>query len=320
MKRKYVLRCTTNVLNKNAYLNKRILFPFMNRRNNNNNNNNNVILNKYNRFYSSPGDIGKGEEKRRKVALITGSTSGLGLAIAEKFASQNYALVINGFGDGEGVQKMLSSKYSVPVLYHGADLSDSSQITSLFSNVLTHYSGGLDVLINNAGIQHISPIHNFPVTMWDKVLSVNLTACFHTTRLALSVMLLQGYGRIINIASVHGLVASVNKSAYVAAKHGLVGFTKATALETAGKGITANCINPGWIWTDLVADQAVRKMKEEGLKSIEDAKKKILQEKQPSGKFVEAKDVAEIAAFLASDAAKEITGICLTVDGGWTAQ
>jgi 3-hydroxybutyrate dehydrogenase len=258
---------------------------------------------------------------RGKTALITGSTSGIGLGIAEALAAQGANIVLNGFGDAaevEAIRARIARTAGVKVIYHAADLSQPSGVASLMSTVQDEF-GGADIVVNNAGIQHVSPVEAFPVEKWDLILALNLTAAFHTTRLALPAMLAKKWGRVINIASAHGLVASPFKSAYVAAKHGIVGFTKSVALEVAEKGITVNAICPGYVLTPLVEKQIPDTAKARGI-SEEAVKRDVLLAAQPTKQFVKVEEVAALTAFLASDAGASITGTALPVDGGWTAQ
>jgi len=256
-----------------------------------------------------------------KVALVTGSTSGIGLGIATAFAQQGADIVLNGFGDAAEIEKLraeLADKHGVKVIYDGADLSKGSAVRELVENTVRQL-GRIDILVNNAGIQHTALIEDFPVEKWDAILALNLSAVFHGTAAALPHMKKQGSGRIINIASAHGLVASASKSAYVAAKHGVVGFTKVTALETAGQGITANAICPGWVRTPLVEKQITALAEKNGVDQ-ETAARDLLSEKQPSLQFVTPEQLGGTAVFLASDAAAQITGTTVSVDGGWTAR
>ena len=256
-----------------------------------------------------------------KVALVTGSTSGIGLGIATAFAQQGADIVLNGFGDAAEIEKVragLADKHGVKVIYDGADLSKGAAVRELVENAVRQL-GRIDILVNNAGIQHTALIEDFPAEKWDAILALNLSAVFHGTAAALPHMKKQGHGRIINIASAHGLVASANKSAYVAAKHGVVGFTKVTALETAGQGITANAICPGWVRTPLVEKQITAMAEKDGVDQ-ETAARELLSEKQPSLQFVTPEQLGGTAVFLASDAAAQITGTSVSVDGGWTAR
>ncbi|MFY1864607.1 3-hydroxybutyrate dehydrogenase [Achromobacter xylosoxidans] len=256
-----------------------------------------------------------------KVAVVTGSTSGIGLGIATALAAQGADIVLNGFGDAAEIEKVragLAAQHGVKVLYDGADLSKGDAVRGLVDNAVRQM-GRIDILVNNAGIQHTALIEEFPTEKWDAILALNLSAVFHGTAAALPHMKKQGFGRIINIASAHGLVASANKSAYVAAKHGVVGFTKVTALETAGQGITANAICPGWVRTPLVEKQISALAEKNGVDQ-ETAARELLGEKQPSLQFVTPEQLGGTAVFLASDAAAQITGTTVSVDGGWTAR
>lgn len=256
-----------------------------------------------------------------KVAVVTGSTSGIGLGIATALAAQGADIVLNGFGDAAEIEKVraaLAAQHGVKVLYDGADLSKGDAVRGLIDNAVRQM-GRIDILVNNAGIQHTALIEDFPTEKWDAILALNLSAVFHGTAAALPHMKKQGFGRIINIASAHGLVASANKSAYVAAKHGVVGFTKVTALEAAGQGITANAICPGWVRTPLVEKQISALAEKNGVDQ-ETAARELLSEKQPSLQFVTPEQLGGTAVFLASDAAAQITGTTVSVDGGWTAR
>jgi 3-hydroxybutyrate dehydrogenase len=252
-----------------------------------------------------------------KTALVTGSTSGIGLGVAEALARQGANLVLNGFGDVEGA-KAAVAKLGVPVGYHGADMSKPAEIEAMMAYAAERF-GGVDILVNNAGIQHVATVEDFPVERWDAIIAINLSSAFHTTRLAVPRMRKQNWGRIINIASAHGLVASAQKSAYVAAKHGIVGLTKATALETATTGITVNAICPGWVLTPLVQKQ-IDARAAAGKIPVEQAKRELLGEKQPSLAFTTPEQLGELAVFLCSSAADNVKGIAWAVDGGWTAQ
>jgi 3-hydroxybutyrate dehydrogenase len=270
------------------------------------------------------GRLRAGERERRmlkgKTAMVTGSTSGIGLGIAEALAAQGVNVVLNGFGDQGEIERLrggLASKYGVRVAYDGADMSKADAIERMMKTALEAY-GAVDILVNNAGIQHVAPVDEFPVAKWDAVLAINLSAAFHTTRLALPAMKKKGWGRIINIASAHALVASPYKSAYVAAKHGLAGFTKTVALEVAELGITANAICPGYVWTPLVEKQIPDTAKARGI-TEEQVKRDVLLAAQPTKQFVTVEQVAALAVFLATDAAASITGTILPIDGGWTA-
>jgi len=252
-----------------------------------------------------------------KTALVTGSTSGIGLGIATALAEQGAAVILNGFGDVEGARARVG-RAGGRVGYHAADLCHPAEIDAMMSYALVEF-GGIDVLINNAGIQHVASVEDFPVERWDAILAVNLTAAFHTTRRALATMRARDWGRIINIASVHGLVASVQKAAYVAAKHGLLGLTKVTALETARTGITCNALCPGWVLTPLVQRQVEARAARDGVVEHE-ARQALLLEKQPSGDFVTTEQLAATAMFLCSDAASQVRGAAWNVDGGWVTQ
>jgi len=252
-----------------------------------------------------------------KTALITGSTSGIGLGIARIFAQHGANIILNGFGDVEGAKRQVA-EFDGMVGYHPADMSKPDEIAAMIKYAEMEM-GCIDVLVNNAGIQHVAPIDEFPVDRWDAVIAINLTSAFHTTRLALPAMKVRRWGRIINIASAHGLVASANKSAYVAAKHGLVGMTKAVALETATSGITCNAICPGWVLTPLVQKQVDARAAQDGI-SNEEAKRRLLGEKQPSLQFTTPEQLGELAVFLCSPAADNIRGAAINVDGGWLAQ
>jgi 3-hydroxybutyrate dehydrogenase len=252
-----------------------------------------------------------------KTALVTGSTSGIGLGIAAALAREGCNVILNGFGDVAPARAELARSH-VRVGYHGANLARASEIADLM-----HYAdeafGGVDILVNNAGIQHVAPLDDFPPDRWDEVLAVNLTAAFHTTRHALPHMREAGWGRILNIASVHGQVASVGKAAYVAAKHGLLGLTKVTALETARTNITCNALCPGWVHTPLVQRQVDDRATRDGVTEPE-AREALLLEKQPSGAFVTTEQVGATAVFLCSDAANQVRGAAWNIDGGWAAQ
>lgn len=255
-----------------------------------------------------------------KVALVTGSTSGIGLGIAQSLARQGAHIMLNGFGDVQAATDAVKAVAApgVQVAYHGADMSQPTQIEDLVGHTVQAL-GSVDILVNNAGIQHVAPIESFPVDRWDAIIAINLTSAFHTTRLALPGMRARNWGRILNIASAHGLVASAQKSAYVAAKHGLVGMTKSVALETATTGITVNAICPGWVLTPLVQKQVDARAAAEGV-SQDEAKRRLLGEKQPSLQFTTPEQLGELAVFLCSEAAANIRGAALNVDGGWLAQ
>ena len=250
-----------------------------------------------------------------KVALVTGSTSGIGLAIARALAEAGAKVMLNGFGETPEIDKL---KAELGAAHDSADLSDPAAIAQMIARCGEEL-GAPDILVNNAGIQHVAPVDQFPPDKWDAILAINLSAVFHTTRLALPAMRSRGWGRIINTASAHSLVASPNKSAYVAAKHGVAGFTKTVALEAAKDGITANCISPGYVWTTLVENQIPDTMKARGL-TREQVMNDVLLAAQPTKRFVTPEEVASLALYLCSDGAASITGANLSMDGGWTAQ
>jgi 3-hydroxybutyrate dehydrogenase len=252
-----------------------------------------------------------------KTALVTGSTSGIGLGIAKALARQGANIVLNGFGDVEAPRREIAA-LGVKVGYHGADMSKPAEIEAMMQYAAETF-GRTDVLVNNAGIQHVARIEDFPPERWDAILAINLSSAFHTTRLALPAMKQANWGRIINVASVHGLVASAEKAAYVAAKHGIVGLTKVTALETATTGITCNAICPGWVLTPLVQKQVDARAAAGGI-SNEEAKKQLLAEKEPSLQFTTPEELGELAVFFCSDAAKNVRGVAWNMDGGWAAQ
>jgi 3-hydroxybutyrate dehydrogenase len=255
-----------------------------------------------------------------KVSLVTGSTSGIGLGIARALAAAGSEIVLNGFGKPEevaDVQARIAEDFKVRVSYSPADMSKPQAIREMIETTLRS-SGRIDVLVNNAGIQHVSPLQDFPIEKWDAILGINLSSAFHTTRLALPSMLQNKWGRIINIASAHGLVASPFKAAYVAAKHGIVGLTKVTALETAEQGITCNAICPGYVYTPLVEAQIEGQAKAHGI-AREQVIRDVLLAQQPNKRFATVEELGALAVFLASKAAASITGIALPVDGGWTA-
>ena len=255
-----------------------------------------------------------------KIALVTGSTSGIGLGIARALAAAGSEIVLNGFGKPEevaDVQAKITAEFKVRVSYSPADMSKPAAIREMVENTLQS-SGRLDILVNNAGIQHVAPLQDFPPEKWDAILAINLSSAFHTTRLALPSMLANKWGRVINIASAHGLVASPFKSAYVAAKHGIVGLTKVTALETAEQGITCNAICPGYVYTPLVEAQIEGQAKAHNIPR-EQVIRDVLLAQQPNKRFATVEELGALSVFLASDAAASITGIALPVDGGWTA-
>ncbi|GGF60789.1 3-hydroxybutyrate dehydrogenase [Terasakiella brassicae] len=255
-----------------------------------------------------------------KIAVVTGSTSGIGLGIAQAFAEQNADVVVNArtqTPETDALVEQLNGLGTGRVIFAAADLLQQTEIEAMMAKVKSDL-GPVDILVNNAGMQHVAPIEDFAPDKWDMVLSLNLTAAFHTMRLALPDMKNKNWGRIINVASAHGQVASVNKSAYVASKHGLIGLTKVCALETAESGITANSICPGWVRTPLVEDQIVARAEKSG-RSVEEEARDLLSEKQPSKQFATPDQLGAAAVFLCSDAASQMTGSSLTMDGGWTA-
>ena len=254
---------------------------------------------------------------KNKTALVTGSTSGIGLGIAKALARQGANIVLNGFGDVEGPKAEVAA-FGVKVAYHGADMSKPSEIEDMMKYAAAQF-GRVDILVNNAGIQHVARIENFPVERWDAIIAINMSSAFHATRLALPAMQAADWGRIINVASIHGLVASAEKSAYVAAKHGVVGLTKVTALENATSGVTCNAICPGWVLTPLVQKQVDAKATALGI-SIAEATKLLLGEKEPSMQFTTAQELGELAVFFCSPAANNVRGVAWNMDGGWTAQ
>jgi 3-hydroxybutyrate dehydrogenase len=255
-----------------------------------------------------------------KTALITGSTSGIGLGIAERFAAAGANIVLNGFGDAAEIERLrrdLGTKHKVSVVYDGADMSKPEAVVTMVANAVREF-GAIDLLINNAGIQHVAPVDDFPPAKWDAIIAINLSAAFHTVRAALPAMKQKRWGRIINIASAHALVASPYKSAYVAAKHGIAGFTKTVALEVAEQGITVNAVCPGYVLTPLVQKQIPDTARSRGI-SEEAVIRDVLLAAQPTKKFVTVQEVAALTAFLCSDEAASITGAVLPVEGGWTA-
>ncbi|MDH6165119.1 3-hydroxybutyrate dehydrogenase [Variovorax boronicumulans] len=252
-----------------------------------------------------------------KTALVTGSTSGIGFAIAKSLAQQGAHIVLNGFGDAE-MPKAQIEALGVRAEYHGADMSKPGEIEDMMKFAASKF-GRVDILVNNAGIQHVAKVEDFPVERWDAIIAINLTSAFHTTRLAIPAMREANWGRIINVASAHGLVASAQKSAYVAAKHGIVGFTKSVALETATTGITSNAICPGWVLTQLVQKQIDDRAAREGISATQ-AQNDLLGEKQPSLQFTTVEQLGGLAVFLCSPAADQVRGVAWQMDGGWTAQ
>ena len=256
-----------------------------------------------------------------KTALVTGSTSGIGLGIACRLAAQGANVVLNGFGDAEGPKAEVAAAgkaHGVRIGYHGADMSKPAEIEAMLAYAGKEF-GGVDVLVNNAGIQFVANVEDFPIERWDAIIAINLSSAFHTMRLAIPSMRAKNWGRIINIASAHGLVASAGKSAYVAAKHSIVGLTKASALELATSGVTVNAICPGWVLTPLVQKQIDARAAKESI-SIDQASKELLAEKQPSLQFTTPEQLGDLAVFLCSAAADNVRGQAWAVDGGWTAQ
>lgn len=256
-----------------------------------------------------------------KTAVITGSTSGIGLGIAKALAGDGANIVINGFGAAADIEKEragLEKDFKVKAAYSPADMTKPAEIAEMIKTAEKTF-GSVDVLVNNAGIQHVAPIEEFPIEKWDQILAINLMAAFHTIRAAVPGMKARKWGRIINTASAHSLVASPFKSAYVTAKHGLAGLTKTVALEVATFGITANCISPGYVWTPLVEKQIPDTMKARNM-TEEQVKRDVLLLAQPTKQFVTVEQVASLALYLTSDAAANITGANLSIDGGWTAQ
>ena len=252
-----------------------------------------------------------------KTALVTGSTSGIGLGIAKALARQGANIVLNGFGDVDGPKAEIAA-LGVKVAYHGADMSKPAEIAEMMAYAAAQF-GQVDVLVNNAGIQHVAKIEDFPIEKWDAVIAINLSSAFHATRLALPAMKKANWGRIINIASAHGLVGSPEKSAYVAAKHGIVGLTKVTALENATTGVTCNAICPGWVLTPLVQKQIDAKAAAQGI-SVDAATKQLLSEKEPSLQFTTPDELGALAVFFCSAAGNNVRGVAWNMDGGWVAQ
>ncbi len=256
-----------------------------------------------------------------KTALITGSTSGIGLGIARALAGQGCNIMLNGLGDPEKIEATrhgLQREFSITARYHDADMTRPDDITSLVETTAASF-GGIDILVNNAGIQHTAPVEEFPPERWAAIIAVNLSSSFYAIHHTVPHMRRRGWGRIINIASVHGLVASANKAAYVSAKHGLVGLTKVVALETAGSGITSNAICPGWTRTELIEPQIVARAQALGV-DIEAGGRSMLAEKQPSQQFVSIEQLGQLVLFLCSSGSDQITGTAIPIDGGWTAQ
>jgi 3-hydroxybutyrate dehydrogenase len=255
-----------------------------------------------------------------KTALVTGSTSGIGLALATAFAREGCNVVINGFGDKAEIEKTrarLADKYGVAVTYSPADMAKGDEIAAMIADAEREF-GAVDILCNNAGIQFVAPVDEFPIPKWDQIIAINLSAAFHAIRAALPKMKQKGWGRIVNTASAHALVASPYKSAYVSAKHGIAGLTKTVALEVATQGITVNAICPGYVWTPLVEKQIPDTAKARGI-TEEEVKRDVMLAAQPTKEFVAVEEVAALAVYLCSDAAKNITGALLPIDGGWSA-
>jgi len=256
-----------------------------------------------------------------KTAIVTGSTSGIGLGMALQLARQGANILLNGFGDADGARAEVAKVCGTAggrVSYHGADMSKPAEIDAMVRACEAEF-GAVDILVNNAGIQHVADIEAFPPERWDAIIAINLSSAFHTTRHVLPGMRARNWGRVINVASAHGLVASAQKSAYVAAKHGLVGFTKSAALECATTGITHNAICPGWVLTPLVQKQVDARAAAQGV-SVDEAKRQLLAEKQPSLQFTTPEQLGDLAVFLCSPAADNVRGVAWAVDGGWTAQ
>ncbi len=256
-----------------------------------------------------------------RIAIVTGSTSGIGLGIARALAEAGVSVVLNGLGDPEQIEltrAALAAETGVQVVYNGANLMASNDAGALVRQTITDF-GKVDILVNNAGIQHVAPIEDFPIDKWNAIQALNFSASFHTTRAAFGAMKAAGWGRIINLASVHGLVASPFKSAYVAAKHGVIGLTKTVALEGAQFGVTCNAICPGYVWTPLVEGQIDDTAKARGM-SREDVINNVLLAAQPSKRFVTVEELGALAVFLCGEAARSINGVALPVDGGWTGQ
>ena len=256
-----------------------------------------------------------------KSVVVTGSTSGIGLAIARAFAREGCNLTINGFGDKTAIEKErvgIEKEFGVKAIYSGADVTMPDQIKDMIDTAEKTF-GSVDVLVNNAGIQFVAKVEDFPIEKWDAVIATNLSAAFYATRVAIPGMKKRKWGRIINIASAHGLAASAEKIAYVAAKHGIVGLTKVVAIEAANDGITCNAICPGWVLTPLVQAQIEARAKAQG-ETVEQAKNELIAEKQPMLKYTTPENIGALAVFLAGDAAETITGSSYSIDGGWIAQ
>ena len=257
----------------------------------------------------------------RKTAVITGSTSGIGKGAADALAASGVNIILNGFGDTDAIEAQradLEEKYGITAVYNGADMTKADEIRAMMA-IAAEIFGSVDIVVNNAGIQHVSPIDEFPTEKWDAIIAINLTSAFHTTAAALPIMRKTGWGRVVNIASAHGLVASPFKSAYVAAKHGILGLTKTTALETAQDGITCNAICPGYVRTPLVEAQIPDTAKARGI-TEEEVVRDVILSAQPTKSFVGLEELGALTVFLCSDAAKSLTGASLPLDGGWTAK
>ncbi len=256
-----------------------------------------------------------------KIALVTGSTSGIGLGVATQLAKAGAHIVLNGFGDPDQIQSLcadMQKKYNIKCMHKSADISDAASVEQMIKDTITEW-GRIDILVNNAGIQHVAPAEDFPIDQWNKIININLSGVFYGTKYVLPSMKANQYGRIINIASAHGLVASKGKAAYVAAKHGVVGLTKVVALETARDNVTCNAICPGWVLTPLVQKQIDDLMASQNL-TLADATEKLLGEKQPNLRFATPEEIGDMAVYLCQDSAKNVTGTTLSIDGGWTAQ
>ncbi len=256
-----------------------------------------------------------------KAAIVTGSTSGIGLGIATALAAEGCNVMLNGFGDPAAIERLragLAERHGVRAAYFAADMANPAEIRALVAETARQF-GGVDILVNNAGIQHVAKIVEFPEERWDAVIAINLSAAFRTTKAALPLMIPKKWGRIINIASAHGLVASGEKAAYVAAKHGLVGLTKVTAIEAANQGVTCNAICPGWVLTPLVQQQIEARAKTQGI-PVEKAREDLVREKQPMLEYTTPEQIGAFAVFLCGEAASTITGAALSIDGGWVAQ
>jgi 3-hydroxybutyrate dehydrogenase len=258
---------------------------------------------------------------RGKTAIVTGSTSGIGLGIASALAAEGCDVMLNGFGDSAAIEQLrsgIAEKHGVRIGYSAADMSKPAEISELVAATVREF-GAVDILVNNAGIQHVAKIVDFPDERWDAVIAINLSAAFHASKTALPHMIAKNWGRIVNIASAHGLVASGEKAAYVAAKHGLVGLTKVTAIETANQGVTCNAICPGWVLTPLVQQQIEARAMAQGI-AVERAREDLVREKQPMLDYTTPEKIGALAVFLCGEAASTITGAALSIDGGWVAQ